>query len=359
MEGVNLYTLANRNNMVVKIFNFGGIIQSISFPDRHGESADITLGFPTLADYEAYSPSAYAGHLTGFGVYFGALIGRYANRIADGEFTLDGTRYRVPVNNGAHALHGGTVGFDRRIWSPETSSDPGAVSLQLTYVSMAGEMGFPGMLTTIATYTLDNDNRLSLSFEATTTAHTVVDLTNHTYWNLAGESSGTVYDQVLHINADGFTPVDSKLIPTGEIEPVVGTPFDFSRPTAIGQNINGGPRFSAADNQQLLTCHGYDMNWVLNKPGSTPLNLAAQAWDHQSGRQLSIYTTQPGLQFYSGNFATATLVGTSGHIYRQGAGFALETQHFPNSPNQPEFPSTELSPGRTYTQTSVFQLSVT
>jgi len=357
MPGVNLYTLTNCNEMVVRIFNYGGIIQSISFPDRRGRSADVTLGFPTLADYEAYNPAAYAGNTTGAGVYFGALIGRYANRIALGEFMLDGVKYQAPVNDGVNTLHGGTIGFDRRVWMPATSSGPDTVSLRLTCVSMAGEMGFPGTLTTVASYTLDNENRLTLTFHATTTADTVVNLTNHTYWNLAGESSGTVYGQMLHINANSFTPVDSTLIPTGVIEPVAGTPFDFTRPTAIGQNINGGPQFSDADNQQLLTCRGYDLNWVLNQTSPSSLILAARAWDPLSGRELSIYTTQPGLQFYSGNFLTGALVGAGGHIYRQSDGFALETQHFPNSPNQPGFPSTELTPDQTYSQTSVYQLS--
>ena len=329
MTGVNRYTLTNCNGMTVRIFNYGGIIQSISFPDRHGRSDEITLGFPTLADYEAYSPAAHDGNTTGAGVYFGALIGRYTNRIALGEFTLSGTKYRVPVNDGVNALHGGTIGFDRKVWTPATSSGPGTVSLRLTYVSVAGEMGFPGTLTTIATYTLDNENRLTLTFHATTTAETVVNLTNHTYWNLAGEFSGSVYGQMLHINANGFTPVDSTLVPTGVVEPVAGTPFDFAKPTPIGQNIDGGPQFSAADNQQLLTCKGYDLNWALNQTSPPSLILAAQASDPSSGRELSIYTTQPGIQFYSGNLSTATLVGTSRH--RQSDGFALETQHFPNS----------------------------
>jgi aldose 1-epimerase len=359
MEGVNLYTLTNHNGMVVKIFNYGGIIQSISFPDHWGCSAEITLGFQSLADYQPYNPAGNAGDATGAGVYFGALIGRYANRIALGEFTLGGTRYQVPVNNGVNALHGGTTGFDQGVWTPVTSSAPGAVSLQLTYVSVAGEMGFPGELMTVATYTLDNENRLTLTFLATTTADTVVNLTNHTYWNLAGEASGSVHGQMLYINADSFTPVDATLIPTGAIEPVAGTPFDFTGTTAIGENINGGPQFSAVDNLQLLTCKGYDHNWVLNQTSPSSLILAARVLDPSSGRELSIYTTQPGLQFYSGNYLTGTQVGTSGHSYRQNAGFALETQHFPNSPNQPDFPSTELSPGETFSQTSVYELSNT
>ena len=357
MTGVNLYTLANRNGMVVKIFNYGGTIKSISFPDRQGRSDEVTLGFATLAEYEAYSPSPHRGNTTGAGVYFGALIGRYANRIARGELTVGGLRYQVPVNNGENALHGGTGGFDRQVWAPAVSSGPGTVSLKLTYVSVDGEMGFPGTLTTIATYTLDNENRLTLTFHATTTADTVVNLTGHTYWNLAGEFSGAVTDQMLYINANSFTPVDSALIPTGVIEPVAGTPFDFTKPTAISQNIDGGSQFSERDNQQLRICKGYDLNWVLNQTSPPSLILAARAWDPASGRELSIYTTQPGLQFYAGNVSTATLVGSSGH--RQSDGFALETQHFPDSPNRPNFPSTVLRPGQIYRQTSVYQLSNT
>jgi aldose 1-epimerase len=355
--GVNLHVLANRNGMVVKIFNYGGIIQSISFPDRRGRSDEVTLGFSTLSDYEAYSPSAYPGYTTGAGVYFGALIGRYANRISRGELTIGGLTYRIPVNNGVNALHGGTIGFDRKVWTATTSSGPGTVSLQLTYVSGAGEMGFPGTLTTTASYTLDNENRLTLTFHATTTADTVVNLTNHTYWNLAGEFSGSVYRQMLYINADNFTPVDSTLVPTGTIEQVKGTPFDFTRPTEIGRNIDGGSLFSDGANEQLRICEGYDLNWVLNQTRPPSLILAARAWDPSSGRELSIYTTQPGLQFYTGNVSTAKPVGPSGH--RQSDGFALETQHFPDSPNRSNFPSTMLRAGQIYSQTSIYQLSNT
>ncbi len=357
-DGVSLYTLANDNEMVVEIFNHGGIIHSISFPDHRGLVAGITLGFPSLQDYMAYNPAPHAGLSSGAGVYFGALVGRYANRIAHGALSLGGTSYQVPVNNGVNALHGGTIGFDQKIWVPETSSGPESVSLQLTYVSVEGEMGFPGQLTTVATYTLDNENRLVLTFRATTTADTVVNLTNHTYWNLAGEAAGTVHDQILYLNADGFTPVDATLIPTGKIEPVTGTPFDFTRPTAIGENLGGGPRFSDSDNKQLLRCRGYDHNWVLNQTRPASLILAARAFDPSSRRELSIFTTEPGIQFYSGNFPGGTLKGTSGRSYPQNAGFALETQHFPDSPNRAEFPSTVLRPGESFSQTTVYGLAV-
>jgi aldose 1-epimerase len=349
-QQVNQYTLANANGMVVKILNYGGIVQSITFPDRSGNPADVVLGFPTLQDYVEYEPAANPNNPNGAGVYFGALIGRYANRIAGGKFTLNGTTYQVPINNGPNALHGGTIGFDQKVWTPTVVQGNGTVGLQLEYVSPNGEMGFPGTLDTIATYTLDNQNRLTLTFHATTNAPTVLNLTNHTYWNLAGESSGTVYDQRLWINADNYTPVNSVQIPTGQIAPVAGTPFDFTKPTPIGQNIND-------DNPQLLIGQGYDLNWVLNQTNPPSLMLAAHAWDPSSGRELSVYTTQPGLQFYSGNFLTGTLLGTSGHIYRQSDGFALESQHFADSPNEPSFPSTELDPGQVYNQTTVYQLS--
>ncbi|MGA3352902.1 MAG: aldose epimerase family protein [Acidimicrobiales bacterium] len=355
---MSLYTLANSNGMVVKIFNYGGIIQSIMLPDRSGDPADVTLGFSSLADYQAYNPAPHAGHIRGAGVYFGALVGRYANRIAGGEFTLRATRYQVPVNNGPNALHGGTTGFDQKIWAPVTSSGPGSVSLQLSYLSADGEMGFPGTLSTVATYSLDDENRLMLDISATTSADTVVNLTNHTYWNLAGEASGAVHGQLLYINADAFTPVDADLIPTGAIEPVERTPFDFTTPTEIGRNLSGGSDFSAAANEQLARCNGYDHNWVLNRTSSSSLMLAARALDPSSGRELTIYTSEPGLQFYAGgSFSARTLVGKSGQLYRQNAGFALETQHFPDSPNRPAFPSTELKAGQAYHQSSIYQLS--
>ena len=357
MDGVSLYTLANADKMVVKIFNYGGIVQSVSFPDSRGNSSEITLGLASLADYVAYNPAPSSGHETGAGLYFGAIVGRYANRIARGELTVAGRRHEVPVNDGPNALHGGPIGFDQKIWAAEASSGPDNVSLRLSCVSDAEEMGFPGTLSTVATYSLDDENRLELSFSATTSADTVVNLTNHSYWNLAGEDSGPVYDQVLYINAGSFTPVDETLIPTGATEPVAGTPFDFTTPRAIGERLCGGAHFSRADNEQLRRCHGYDHNWVLNQTSPASLVLAARASDPTSGRELSVHTTQPGLQFYSGNFLTGSVAGTSGRLYRQSAGFALETQHFPDSPNQPGFPTTELHAGETYEERTVFQLS--
>lgn len=339
------YTLAAGNGLKVRILTYGGIVQTVEVPDRHGRPVNLALGFATLDDYVAHNSPAAGG-----GVYFGALIGRYANRIAKGTFTLDGVAYHIPINNNGNALHGGTVGFDQKIWTPSVSSGRDSVSLRLEYVSPNGEMGFPGTLTTQATYTLDNRGRLTLTFHATTDQPTVVNLTNHTYWNLAGESSGNIYGQLLYLNADHFTPVDSTQIPTGQVASVHGTPMDFTRPTPIGAHI-------AVNDPQLLIGQGYDVNWVVNGPAGGAPRLAARAVDPHSGRILTIHTTQPGIQFYSGNFLTGTLVGTGNTVYRQSYGFALETQNFPDAPNHPNFPSAVLRPGQVYRQTSVYELS--
>jgi len=339
------YTLANGAGLTVKLLTYGGIVQSVLVPDGRGRSVNVALGFPTLADYVAHNSPAAGG-----GVYFGALIGRFANRIAKGMFTLDGVTYQVPVNNNGNALHGGTIGFDKKIWTASTESSADSVSLHLEYVSPDGEMGFPGNLATRATYTLDNSGRLALKFHATTDKATVVNLTNHSYWNLAGESSGAVYGQQLYLNASHYTPVDSTQIPTGAILPIAGTPLDFTHPTTIGAHI-------AADNPQLLIGQGYDLNWVLNEHGGGALAPAARAVDTHSGRTLTVWTTQPGVQFYSGNFLTGALIGTGDTAYRQSYGFALETQHYPDAPNHPNFPSTVLRPGQTYEHTTVYQLS--
>ena len=339
------YTLASAAGLTAKILTYGGIVQSVLVPDGRGRSVNVALGFPTLADYVAHNSPAAGG-----GVYFGALIGRYANRIAKGVFTLDGVTYQIPVNNNGNALHGGTIGFDKKIWTPTVETGGDWVALDLEYVSPDGEMGFPGTLTTHATYTLDNANRLTLRFHATTDKPTVVNLTNHTYWNLAGESSGTVYGHELTLNAGHYTPVDANQIPTGTITPVAGTPQDFSRPTAVGARV-------ADDDPQLLIGQGYDLNWVVDQTGSPGPQLAARATEPHSGRSLTVWTTQPGIQFYSGNFLTGTLVGTGDTAYRQSYGFALETQHFPDAPNHPSFPTTVLRPGEVYEQTTVFGFS--
>jgi len=352
---VNLYTLSNRHGMVVKIFNYGGIIQSVSFPDASGTAANVTLGYPTLRDYVDYNAQPNVNGKNGLGTYFGALIGRYANRIANGQFTLRGVTYNVPINNGINSLHGGFVGFDQQVWTPTVLQDgtegDGTVGLQLEYVSPNASEGYPGNLDTIATYALNNENQLQLTFRATTDMPTVLNLTNHTYWNLAGEASGPVYDQTLYINASRYTPVNSDLIPLGEQASVEGTPFDFTVAKPIGRNIND-------HDPQLKIGHGFDHNWVLNQTSPPSLIEAARARDPGSGRTLTVFTTQPGMQFYSGNFLVGQgVVGTSGHIYRQSEGFALETQHFPDSPNEPAYPTTELDPGQVYSHTIIFQLS--
>jgi len=333
--------------MVVKILNYGGIIQELSVPDRKGHAKNVALGFATVDDYVKFnSPQA------GGGVYFGALVGRYANRIAKGTFTLNGTTYHVPINNNGNSLHGGLVGFNQYVWDATPQSGNGTVGLQLKIVSPDGDQGYPGNLAVTVTYTLDQANRLTARYNATTDKPTVVNLTNHSYFNLAGEDALDIYDQLLFLNSTYYTPTDSTQIPTGALAPVKGTPLDFTKPTPIGENIT-------ADDVQLLTGQGYDLNWVLNKPsGSNALTLAAKAADPASGRSMSIFTTQPGIQFYSSNFLTGTLVGTSGHAYRQGKGFALETQHFPDSPNHANFPTTTLNPGQTYDQTTAWQFGV-
>jgi aldose 1-epimerase len=346
---VERWTLTN-GEMTVRVLTYGGIVQTLEVPDADGEIENVVLGFDDLAGYvEQNNP----------GPYFGALIGRYGNRIAGGTFTLDGTTYQLPLNNGPNTLHGGPEGFDRRVWKATPVGDEDVAALQLELVSPDGDQGFPGTLSTTVTYTLDADSRLAIHYEATTDAPTVVNLTNHTYWNLAGEGSGDVYDQTLQIDASGFTPVDETLIPTGEVAPVEGTPFDFREPTPIGERIR-------EDDQQLLFGQGYDHNWALDRTddgaregsdSEDALEEAAALHDPCSGRTLTVSTTEPGLQFYSGNFLDGTLVGTSGRIYRQGDGLALETQHFPDSPNQPAFPSTVLRPGEVYDSTTVFALS--
>jgi aldose 1-epimerase len=371
---VTKYTLSNARGMTVSILDYGGIIQSLSVPDRTGHEANVTLGF---ANIDGYTNAAYLKS----NPYFGAIIGRYANRIAGGKFSIDGHDYSVDINNNANSLHGGFTGYDKEMWkATEIPPAGGKVGLTLTGHSAqapdklpgkAGEgcnpklsqpgidntctTGYPGNLTISVTFTLDNQNRLTFHYVATTDAPTVVNLTNHSYWNLSGEGSGTIYDHQLQLNANKYTPVkDSGAIPTGQIVPVAGTPFDFRRFHAIGERIRD-------NDPQLVFGRGYDHNFVLNnwppKPGQ--LNLAARLFDPASGRLLTITTDQPGIQFYSGNFLDGTLYGTSGHQYRQGDGLALETQHFPDSPNEPNFPSTVLRPGQTYDSTTTYGFSTT
>jgi aldose 1-epimerase len=333
---VDRYTLTNGTGMRVRIITYGGIIQSIEVPDRHGRNADVALGFDNLADYVAHP-----------GPYFGAIIGRYGNRIAKGTFTLDGVTYHLPINNPPNSLHGGTVGFDKHIWDTTPVRHDDEVGLIMRHTSPAGDQGYPGTLTATVTYTLTRSNGIRIEYRATTDAPTVVNMTNHSYFNLQGEGSSAIYDHLLYLNASRYTPDDPTLIPTGEIAPVAGTPMDFRRPTAIGARIRDGF-------PQLLIGRGYDHNWVLDRHGAG-LSLAARLTEPDSGRVLSVYTTEPGIQFYSGNFLDGSFTGTSHRMYRQGDGLALETQHFPDSPNHPNFPSTVLRPGQTYQTTTVFQ----
>lgn len=329
-----LFTLASED-LRVRVTEYGARLVSIETPDRNGKQADVVLGYSSLAQY-VNQPKGY----------FGATVGRYANRIAKGTFTLDGTTYHVPLNNKGNALHGGPQGFSSRLWHGVTKGDD---AVELTLVSKNGDMGFPGTLTVHVRYTLTGD-RLRIDYTATTDKPTVINLTNHSYFNLGGEASGNMLAQKVRINADNFTPVDATLIPTGTIQTVQGTALDFRKLTAIGERIS-------AQDPQLKRGGGYDHNYVVNgHPGT--LREAAYAVDPLSGRTLTVLTTEPGVQFYSGNVLDGTESGVSGHIYQRNAGFCLETQHFPDSPNHPQFPSTVLEPGGEFSSSTVFVFSV-
>lgn len=332
---VELFTLANSKGVRVAITNYGGIIVSLSTPDRNGQPGDIVLGFERLDDYLKGHP------------YFGAIIGRYGNRIARGRFVLDGVEYRLAQNNGENHLHGGLVGFDKKVWQARDFTDAEGQHLELRYRSPDGEEGYPGNLDVTVTYTLNERNQLRIDYVATTDKPTVVNLTNHSYFNLAGE--GDILGHILRINADYFTPVDAGLIPTGELRPVKGTPFDFTEPHAIGERIE-------QDDEQLRFGRGYDHNFVLRGGGGS-LAEAAEVYEPRTGRVLRVLTTEPGMQFYTGNFLDGSLKGKYGRVYARRTGFCLETQHFPDSPNKPQFPSTVLRPGQTYRSTTIFEFS--
>ena len=344
---VRLYTLSN-GSMKANITNFGGIIQSIDVPNRAHKLADVTLGFKNLAGYVANDATTQPTGGSGT-TYFGATIGRYGNRIAKGRFTLNGTTYHLPINNGPNTLHGGTNAWNKQVWTAKTSTTGSAASLALTYTSPNGQDGFPGTVVTTVTFSLGAANRLTIHYHATTTKPTVINMTNHSYFNLGGQASGSILGEKLMINANRYTPTDDTQIPTGKIAPVAGTPMDFRHSRTIGSGIN-------ADFHQLILAHGYDHNWVLNHTGSG-LGLAARAVDPASGRVLTTYTDQPGVQMYTGNFLVGELVGTTGKAYRQSDGFTLETQHFPDSPNHANFPSTVLNPSQPYNTTTVFAFS--
>jgi aldose 1-epimerase len=329
---VEIYTLKD-GTVEARIMTYGGIIQSLKIPDRKGNIADVVLGFDSLSGYEK-NP----------GPYFGALIGRYANRIAHGEFKLDGHTYTLPKNDGDNTLHGGTRGFDKVVWKAKEIPD----GIELTHVSKNGDQGFPGTLTAVVKYTLAG-NILHIDYSATTDKDTVVNLTNHSYWNLSGQGNGTILHDEVKIDASHFTPVNTNLIPTGVLEPVAGTPFDFRKLTVIGSRIN-------ENNEQLRNARGYDDNWVLDKPAGK-LGEAAEVYDPTSGRVLTVWTTQPGIQFYTGNFLDGTIKGKDKKVYVHRAALALETQHYPDSPNQPKFPTTELKPGQRYHEVTEFRFS--
>jgi aldose 1-epimerase len=335
-QTIDLYTLTNKNGMQVGIINYGGRVVSIRVPDRQGQMADVVLGFDNGDGYLGANP------------YFGAIVGRYANRIAKGRFTLDGVEYKLAQNDGPNSLHGGVKGFDKVVWRATELAKQNS-ALELTYLSKDGEEGYPGNLSVKVTYTLSDENELWIDYRATTDKDTVLNLSNHSYFNLAGEGNGDILQHQLMIAASRFTPVDATLIPTGELRNVEGTPFDFRQPTAIGARIEN-------DDEQLKLGRGYDHNFVLDRKGSG-LTLAARVVEPKSGRTLEVKTTQPGIQFYTGNFLDGTIHGKGGKVYGRRSAFCLETQHFPDSPNHPGFPSTELKPGQTYHQITVFQFS--
>ncbi len=332
---VSLYTLTNSKGMEARIITYGGAIVSLKTPDRKGAMGDVVLGYDNLAGY------------MGGKAFFGALVGRYANRLAKGQFTIDDKTFQVPVNDGVNALHGGIRGFDKHVWSARQL--PGG-ALELTYISKDGEEGYPGTLMATVTYTLTDDNRLRIHYAATTDKPTVLNLTNHSYFNLKGD--GDILGHLVTLNADRYTPVDAGLIPTGELRDVQGTPFDFRKPRTPGERIG-------QTDEQLKLGKGYDHNWVLNRTGvaAGALSLAARVEEPSSGRVMEVYTNQPGVQFYTGNFLDGTEKGKGGKVYNLRGAFCFETQHYPDSPNHPTFPSALLRPGQKFDTTTEFRFS--
>jgi len=336
---VDEYTLNNANHVEIRVITYGGIITSVKVPDRTGALLDVVLGLNNLLEYETRN------------LYFGSITGRYANRIAHGRFTLDGKTYQLALNDGSNHLHGGVKGFDKKVWSVvrEISGADGE-GIELRYLSPDGEENYPGNLDTSVTYLLTRQDELRIDYHAVADAPTIVNLTNHTYWNLAGEGSGSILSHVLQLNADRYLPVDVTAIPLGELAPVQGTPFDFRAPKAIGADIH-------SDHQQILFGLGYDHNWIIQRPApdDQSLALAAAVTEPGSGRYMEVWTTEPGIQFYTGNFLTGSHVGPSRRTYRQSYGLALETQRFPDSPNQSGFPSAVLRPGSVYHSTTIYK----
>ena len=334
-ESVRIYTLTNTSGLEARVITYGGIIVSLRTPDRDGNLDDVVLGFDSLEGYLAKHP------------FFGTLVGRYANRISKGRFSLDGIEYELARNNGENHLHGGIKGFDKVVWRDRSFQDENGVGIVLEYTSADGEEGYPGTLNAQVTYTLNGDNELICDYRATTDRATPINLTQHSYFNLAGQGAGNILGHLLELNAAAFTPIDAQLIPTGEIRAVEGTSMDFRTETSIGARIN-------SPEEQIQLGGGYDHNFVLNRTGEGP-SLAARVREPVSGRVMEVYTTEPGVQLYTGNFLDGTLTGKGGHVYQHRFGFCLETQHFPDSPNRPEFPSTILRPDQVFQSRTVFK----
>lgn len=339
-EAVTLYTFSNKSGMEVKIMNYGGIVTSLKVPDKNGNVEDVVLGFDNLDDY-----------ITKKSPYFGAIVGRYGNRIAKGKFTLDGTEYNLAINNGENHLHGGLIGFDKVVWDAKTFENENGAGLELKYVSQDMEEGYPGNLSLTVIYTVKANNEIQIDYDATTDKSTVVNVTQHSYFNLTGNVKRDILDHEVTIKSDNLIPVDAGLIPTGELLPVSGTPFDFNTLTKVGERIDG-------DHEQLKLGGGYDHCWVLSKSSEDALEWVVKAVEPVSGRVFELATTEPGVQFYTGNFLDGTLTGKGGVVYEQRYGLCFEPEHYPDSPNQPNFPSVVLNPGEEYNTTTVWKFGV-